>query len=366
MTTSSADSGVPRQAAAASLMQAGLAHLVRWTSRVMFSRVEVRGMDRVPWDQPCIVSPNHPNALLDALLVGAFTPTRLRYLSRADVFASPLAPVLRALGMAPVYRRRDGFKTVARNKQIFAEERRRLRTGGSLLIFSETEHAHTYPLRPLSKGSARIALKTQAATDRDVLLVPVGLTYYHLTRPGFKVSLVVGPPLPVRNYVNQYRDDPPRALRALRDDLADAMKACLLLPNRTDDHRDRVNRLHRGTEALPFPDMKRALQTPGVLDAKGAPRPGLMRLARWISGLNAGPLWLTAVLMRWVDDPVFALSLKFVVGMIGVPLWWGLLFAIGTAVAGWTTGAGLASLAVLTLGLRVVLIRHADPPHPID
>jgi 1-acyl-sn-glycerol-3-phosphate acyltransferase len=345
------------------LVHDGLALLVRWTSRVAFSRVEVRGMERVPWDQPCIVSPNHPNALLDALLVGAFVPTRLRFLSRADVFDTPFAPVLRALGMAPVYRRRDGFGAIARNQDIFAEERRRLVDGGSLLVFSEAEHAHTYVLRPLSKGSARIALDTQTATERDVMLVPVGLTYYHLTRPGFKVSLVVGDPIPVRDYLPRYREDAPRALHALRADLAASMRACLLIPNETNDYSERVDRLHRKTEDLSFSAMRRALQAPDALEPKDAPRPGLERLARWISLLNVGPLWLTTALMRWVDDPVFALSLKFVVGMIGVPLWWGLLFAAGTAVAGWTAGTALVLLSMLTLALRLVLVRHANPPH---
>lgn len=343
-----------------------LKYLVRITSRFAFSRVEVRGMDRVPWEKPCIVSPNHQNAFLDALLVGAFAPVELTYLSRASVFGTHLDWFLEAFRMVPIYRRRDGFGNLSRNKQIFAAQREKLRRGESMVMFSETEHAHTYHLRPLSRGSSRFALETQADIDREVQLVPVGINYYHLRRPGFKVSVVVGEPLPVREYMDRYRAHEARGINALREDLTDAMKECLLVPEKTDDYRERVDRINRKNEGLSFPEMKRALRTPETLAPKGEHRPGLETLAQWISPLNAGPLWLANVLMRRVDDPVFAASLKFAVGMLVLPVWWLGLFGVGTWAAGPTVGAGVTGLAVLTIGLRLVLIRHSNPPHPLD
>jgi 1-acyl-sn-glycerol-3-phosphate acyltransferase len=323
-------------------------------------------MDRVPWEKPCIVSPNHQNAFLDALLVGAFAPVELTYLSRASVFGTRLDWFLEALQMVPIYRRRDGFDKLSRNEQIFAALREKLRRGESMVMFSETEHAHTYHLRPLSRGSSRFALETQADIDREVQLVPVGINYYHLRRPGFKVSVVVGEPLPVREYMDRYRAHEARGINALREDLTAAMKECLLVPEKTDDYRERVDRINRKNEGLSFPEMKRALRTPETLAPKGEYRPGLETLARWISPLNAGPLWLTNVLMRRVDDPVFAASLKFAVGMLVLPVWWLGLFGVATWAAGPTVGAGVTGLAVLTIGLRLVLIRHSNPPHPLD
>ncbi|MEF8797124.1 MAG: 1-acyl-sn-glycerol-3-phosphate acyltransferase [Salinivenus sp.] len=343
-----------------------LKHLVRITSWFAFRRVEVRGMDRVPWEKPCIVSPNHQNAFLDALLVGAFAPVKLTYLSRASVFGTRLDWFLDALRMVPIYRRRDGFGKLSRNEQIFAALREKLRRGESMVMFSETEHALTYHLRPISRGSSRFALESQAAIDREVMVVPVGINYYHHTRLGFKVSLVVGEPLPAREYIDQYRDHEARGINALREDLTDAMKACLLVPDKTDDYRERVDRINRKNEGLSFPEMKRALRTPETLAAKGEHRPGLETLAQGISVLNAGPLWLTSTLMRWVDEPAFAASLKFAVGMLVLPVWWLGLFGVGTWAAGPTVGAGVTGLAVLTIGLRLVLIRHSNPPHSLD
>lgn len=332
----------------------------------MFRRVEIRGMDRVPWEQPCVVSPNHQNAFVDALLVGAFAPVKMSYLTRASVFGSRFDWLFDALNMVPIYRRRDGFGKLSRNEQIFAEQREKLREGGTLLMFSEAEHALTYHLRPLSKGSSRFALETQEAIARDVHVVPVGINYYHHQQPGFKVSVVMGEPLPAREYVEKYRTHEARGINALRADLTDAMKDCMLVPEKTDDYSERVDRINRQNEALPFPEMKRALRTPEELAPKGPHRPGLETLAQAISVLNVGPLWLERTLSGWVDDPAFALSLTFAIGMFACPLWWLALFGIGAGIAGPAVGAAVAAAAMLTMGLRIVLLRYANPPHELN
>jgi len=343
-----------------------VAVLVRTTSWFMFSRVEVCGRDRVDWDAPCILSPNHQNAFVDALLVGAFAPIKMTYLTRASVFGSAFDWLFDALQMVPIYRRRDGFGKLSRNEQIFADLREKLRDGESVLMFSEAEHALTYHLRPLSKGSSRFALETQEAIERDVQVVPVGINYYHHEELGFKVSVVVGDPLPARDYVEEYRAHEAKGINALRMDLADAMKDCMLIPEKTDDYETRVDRINRKNEDLPFSEMKQALQTPEELEEKGPYRPGMETLAWAISPLNIGPLWLERFLIRRIDDPVFVLSLKFAVGMFACPLWWLALFGIGTIIAGPVTGAGITGLAVLTMALRVLLLRYANPSHELN
>jgi len=166
--------------------------------------------------------------------------------------------------------------------------------------------------------------------------------------------------------MDRYRDDAAGAMNTLRDDLRDAMKDCLLVPNETDDYRARVDRIHRENEGLPFPEMKRALQTPENLDAKGEPRPGLLRLARGIGLLNIVPMWGTRALMRWVDEPAFTASLKFAVGMFGLPVWWAVLFGGVSWAGGMAVGIAVTALAVLTMLLRILLIRYANPPHRLE
>jgi len=345
----------------------------------MFSSIEIRGMDRIPTDTACIVSPNHVNAFLDALLIGAFAPTDMHYLSRASAFGTRWDWFLDALNMVPIYRRRDGYETLSRNWAIFRRQREALGEGNALLIFSETEHALTYHLRPLSRGSSRFALETRAAIDDEVLLVPVGINYYHLKRPGFKVSVVVGEPIPVSTYDDSYAEDEARCINQLRSDLAARMKDCLLLPDETDDHRARLDFINRKNEHLPFPAMKRALEdldtstdtstdteTPTRLAPKDPYRPGLDRLGGWVDILNAPPVWLSTTMMSWVQDPAFAASLKFATGMLVLPVWWVLLAGLGWAVHSVVAGLALAAIAIGTVLLRRALIRRANPPHEVE
>jgi len=341
-----------------------VAALVRTTSWFSFSRIEVRGLDRVDWDEPCILSPNHQNAFLDALLVGITAPVPLTFPSRASVFGTPFDWFLDALHMVPIYRRRDGFDKLQKTRDVLAQQRERLREGRSLVMFSETEHAHTYYLRPLSRGSARLALKTQQQTDRSVQLVPVGINYYHLCRPGFKVSIVFGTPLSVREYLNRDRANEAVRVNELRDDLAAAMKDCMLVPEKTDDYHEQVDRINRKNEHLSFPEMERAVQTPDVLAPKEKHRPWLETLGRALNVLNVGPLALANALMHLVDEPPFTASLKFAVGMFGVPLWWIGLFALLTGLFNWVVGAAVVALASGTMVLHICLVRLSNPPHP--
>ncbi len=341
-----------------------VAALVRVTSWFMFSRIEVRGLDRVSWDEPCILSPNHQNAFLDALLVGSTAPVPLTFPSRASVFGTPFDWVLDALHMVPIYRRRDGFDKLKETRDVLAEQREQLREGQSLVLFSETEHAHTYYLRSLSRGSARLALNTQQETDRTVQLVPVGINYYHLCQPGFKVSIVFGEPLRATEYAERDRDSDAVRVNELRDDLTAAMKDCMLVPEKTDDYHEQVDRINRQNEHLPFPEMKEALQRPDDLAPKGEHRPWLETLGRGLNVLNAGPQWLVSTLMRWVDEPPFTASLKFAVGMFGLPLWWIGLFALVGGLVSWTVGAMVVTVAGGTMLLHIFLVRLSNPPHP--
>lgn len=352
--------------------------LVRTSMPWMFSSIEIRGMDRIPTDTACIVSPNHVSAFLDALIIGAFAPTDMHYLSRASAFGTRWDWFLEALQMVPIYRRRDGYETLSRNWDIFRKQREKLREGNALLMFSEAEHALTYHLRPLTRGSARFALETRAAIDDEVLLVPVGLNYYHLKRPGFKVSVVVGEPIPVSTYDEPYAEDKAQCINELRSDLTARMEECLLLPDKTADHRQKMDFINRKNEHLPFPAMKRALADLKAaagdteidedthLDPKAPYRPGLDRLSRWVDVLNAPPVWGTQRMMGWVKDPAFAASLKFATGMLVLPVWWMLLVGLGWVAHSAVAGLGLAATAIGTVFLRRALIRRSNPPHEVE
>ncbi len=69
---------------------------------------------------PAILACNHPNSLLDALIIGSCYPRKLYFFARSDVFSKPwAAKILRALNMIPVYRLSEGKDNLEHNSDTF-------------------------------------------------------------------------------------------------------------------------------------------------------------------------------------------------------------------------------------------------------
>ena len=81
---------------------------LRLVVRVFFRQVEVVGLEHVPERGPVIFAGNHPNSLIDPLLIVVSCGRVVRFAAKDVLFRSPfLRPVLRALGAVPIARRSD-------------------------------------------------------------------------------------------------------------------------------------------------------------------------------------------------------------------------------------------------------------------
>ena len=84
---------------------AGVRVIARFWIWFFFERVEVRHPERVPRAGPVLLCINHPNNLIDSLLVGAVLPRKVHYLASATLFREAWANVERVLkGEAPLNR----------------------------------------------------------------------------------------------------------------------------------------------------------------------------------------------------------------------------------------------------------------------
>ena len=79
----------PAAAAATSdRFYAALRRLARFWVWFFFRRVDVRHAERVPATGPVLLCINHPNNLIDSLLVGAVVPRKVHYLATARHIAA--------------------------------------------------------------------------------------------------------------------------------------------------------------------------------------------------------------------------------------------------------------------------------------
>ncbi len=242
-----------------------------------FKSVEVRHPERVPREGPVLLCINHPNSLIDSLLVGAAVPRQVHFLAKATLFDRPLlGRFLTAAGTLPVFRRQDDPDRMDRNVETFEACFQALERGQLLAIYPEgVTHAEPRVQR-IKSGAARIALESEARHDGrlGLALIPVGLTFE--ARKSFKrrVLMAFGEPIEFQPYLEHYKNDPRKAVDALTTAIQWALETQVIHVERIDQE-DVV----REVEGLYRDDLIRELEEQQGLAAKQI---DLMRLSRTI------------------------------------------------------------------------------------
>src|SRR5215212_11918808 len=106
----------------ASTEKTGVARgLVRALTKFYYPRIEVTGAELIPRTGPVLLVANHPNSLIDPVLLGIAAQRPVRLMAKASLFDVPVfGAVLRALGMVPAYRGTDEEKKVSKNLDSLA------------------------------------------------------------------------------------------------------------------------------------------------------------------------------------------------------------------------------------------------------
>ncbi|MGZ7025732.1 MAG: 1-acyl-sn-glycerol-3-phosphate acyltransferase [Acidimicrobiia bacterium] len=190
---------------------------------LVYRHVDVTARSNVPEDRPAILAANHSNALADVAVIVAKMPKFPRVLAAASWWKWPPVRLLFRLGgVVPVYRRREG--ETEQNAASFEACHAALATGAHLAIFPEGEMNLDPALLPLKTGAARIALGAAADSEvAGIVIVPVGMVYDDRARFRSDLEIHFGEPIEVDEWVDLYRTDPTKAVRAVTDLVADRL-----------------------------------------------------------------------------------------------------------------------------------------------
>lgn len=93
--------------------------------------------------------------------------------------------------MLPVYRLSEGAENLENNYDTFEKCKAIFRKGGIVLIFSEGRCVNEWALRPLKKGTARLA-ESSWREGIPLRVVPAGINYQSFTSFGKNVQLNFG------------------------------------------------------------------------------------------------------------------------------------------------------------------------------
>jgi glycerol-3-phosphate O-acyltransferase / dihydroxyacetone phosphate acyltransferase len=192
--------------------------------------------ERLPPSGPVIFVLNHPNGLLDPLVLAVTAGRPVRFLAKSTFFGNPLGRLaMRAFGCVPVYRAQDsaGQGAVsdrgAANEATFARCRALLGQGEALALFPEGVSHSDPQLKPLKSGAARIALSAERerAGAMGLEVVPAGLAYESKSTFRSRVLLVVGKPIRIAERLGPPGDDRAAADR-LTEEIRDALDEVVL------------------------------------------------------------------------------------------------------------------------------------------
>ncbi len=256
----------------ATLNRAWLLPHMAWISRAaarIYYRIRVEG-EAPSATGPVLFVANHPNSLIDPVLVAAAADRPMRFLAKAPLFEERLVgPLVRATGSIPVYRRQDDPDLVDRNASVFEAVHAALADGAAVGIFPEGLSHSESSLARLRTGAARIALGAADQTGTVVPIVPIGIVLRQKDRFRSKALVLVGSPVLWSDLQGSPEDDV-EAVRELTSRIEDALRDVTVNLERIEDgaliecaeavysaelglHRtqkERVRRMRQATDSL--------------------------------------------------------------------------------------------------------------------
>ncbi|MDI6602184.1 MAG: lysophospholipid acyltransferase family protein [Thermoanaerobacteraceae bacterium] len=154
--------------------------------RILY-RIEIIGLENIPKEGGCIISPNHKSNI-DPPLVACFLNRTVYYMAKQELFDNKLfAIILKALGAFPVKRGTSDISSIKTSMRLLKE-------GKALGIFPEGTRSKNGKLGEAEPGVAMLAIKM------NVPVIPVAIIgNYKLFS---KITIKIGKPCYFDEYIN--------------------------------------------------------------------------------------------------------------------------------------------------------------------
>lgn len=205
-------------------------YLARIFLRINFKKLFIHYERPVPDNTAVIYTANHPTAFLDPVILGAFTKRPTHFIVRGDIFKGKLVlAALRGLKMLPIFRFRDGYANLKNNQATMETVYNKLAEKKCVLVLAEGETKHEKRLRPIQKGTARMAFGTwESYGDLDIQIIPVGVNYTDADQIRSQVMVEFGAPIHLSDYRETHQENPRKAIKQLTDRIQKEMRALII------------------------------------------------------------------------------------------------------------------------------------------
>ena len=199
--------------------------LVRWLVRRYHPHIEITNRERIPQTGPLLICANHPNSLIDPIILGIAARRPVRFMAKAPLFKLPvIGSAMSALGMVPAFRGSDDSKQVRKNIASLETGARILLENSAMGIFPEGKSTDAAQLEMVRSGASRMAMDASAKGAEGLQVVPVGLNYERKDQFRSSIWIRVGKPIDADAWLKQHDGDTRKAMRAMTPELESRLK----------------------------------------------------------------------------------------------------------------------------------------------
>ena len=227
------------------ILYAALRRLLQVAVELYYVDVQVANRGSLPAEGPVIFAANHPNSIMDSVILGTQVDRQIYYLAKSELFKNPLvALIFDRCGVIPLHKNPTGDKT---NDEAFRSAFELLGEGGCLGIFPEGRNSLERGVLKIKTGVARIALgaEREHGYDLGVRIVPVGLNFENRDRFMSRVLVRIGEPIDARRYAEKHRGAERDAVVELTAEVDEALREAVTV---MED--ERVRRLTHRVERM--------------------------------------------------------------------------------------------------------------------
>jgi len=219
--------------------------LVLFAVRVFYPKLQVIGRERLITEGPLLLVANHPNTMMDPIVIASITKQRIGFIAMSLIFANKMAAwFFTKLHVIPVYRQQDAKPGEIRdNSAMFSKCLEYLNNKGTILIFPEGITVQEFKLRQVKTGAGRIAMEFEKMHDYKggLHIQPIGLTYFDATRFGTRLQVNIGEPIHVSTvisadkYKDSYKEDDRPAVTLITEYLKIQIEDLMVLSDHPED-----------------------------------------------------------------------------------------------------------------------------------
>ena len=196
-----------------------------------FRKVYVKNRENFNLKGPTIVVSNHPNTLIDPVIIAAYLNKPIFFLANAGLFKNPLAAkILRYLYCIEIKRFEDTGVKSHDNSAAFDQSSKHLASGGNIYIAVEGTSYMERVLRPLKTGFARIGFQaiTGHAKGQEICILPIGINYEKHDKSGFDLEVIVGESIPFSHYLVDYDNNNQTTIKDLTAELQSVLESLVI------------------------------------------------------------------------------------------------------------------------------------------